>query len=61
MSERQSRFAIAASLLWVVLAVFVILGTHGDVIAQLGADEISVTAPDAGAIRAHVAMQHKTG
>lgn len=61
MSEKQSRFAIAASLLWVVLAVFVILGTHGDAMAQLGADEISVTAPDAGAILAPVVKRHNGG
>jgi hypothetical protein len=59
MSEKQSRFAIVASLLWVVLAVFVILGTHGDVIAQ-GAREISVT-PDAGVTLAPVTTQPKIG
>ncbi len=61
MSERKSRVAIAASLLWIVLAVFVILGTHGDVVAQLGADEITVTAPDAGVVVAPLAKQPKAG
>jgi hypothetical protein len=59
MSEKQSRFAIVASLLWIVLAVFVILGTHGDVIAQ-GANEISVT-PDAGVMLAPATTQPKIG
>lgn len=48
MSEKQSRLAIAASLLWLALASFVILGTHTDVVAQIGADEIGVTVPAAG-------------
>lgn len=48
MSEKQSKLAIAASLVWLALASFVILGTHTDVVAQLGADEISITAPATG-------------
>ncbi len=48
MSEKQSRLAIAASLLWLALASFVILGTHTDVVAQLGADEVGITVPAAG-------------
>ncbi len=47
MSEKQSRLAIAASLLWLLLASFVILGTHADVVAQLGADEVGLTVPAA--------------
>lgn len=36
MIDRGSRLAIAASLAWVILAAFTILGTHVDVVAQLG-------------------------
>lgn len=50
MSEKQSRLAIAASLLWLLLASFVILGTHTDLVAQLGADEVGLMVPSAPAI-----------
>lgn len=45
MSEIQSRLAIVASLLWLLVASFVILGTHSDAVAQLGADEVGLTVP----------------
>lgn len=45
MSEIQSRLAIAASLLWLLLASFVILGTHTDAVAQLGVDEVGLGLP----------------
>lgn len=48
MSEKRSKLAIAASLLWLALASFVILGTHADVVAGLAADEVGITAPAAG-------------
>ncbi len=53
MSEKQSKLAIAASLLWLALASFVILGTHTDVVAQLGADEVGITVPAAGLMATH--------
>jgi len=34
MLERQTRIAIAASLLWMAMATFLILGTHGPAVAQ---------------------------
>lgn len=34
MLEKQTRIAIAASLLWMVVATFVILGTHGPAVAH---------------------------
>lgn len=40
MVDRESRLAIVASLAWVVLAAFAILGTHADVLAQLGTSEV---------------------
>lgn len=49
MSEIRSRLAIAASLLWLLLASFLILGTHADVVAQLGAEEVGMWVPTAPA------------
>lgn len=34
--EKKSRIAIAASFVWMALAVSVVLGTHADVIADAG-------------------------
>ncbi len=45
MSEKQSKLAIAGSLLWLALASFVILGTHTGAVAQLGADEGGIMVP----------------
>lgn len=37
METRQTRIAIAASLLWMAVATFLILGTHGPGVAQADA------------------------
>jgi len=34
MLEKQTRIAIAASLLWMAMATFLILGTHGAAVAH---------------------------
>lgn len=34
MEKQQTRIAIAASLLWMAIATFLILGTHGPAVAQ---------------------------
>jgi len=47
MMERQSKCAIAASLFFMALATFVILGTHSEAVAEAGATE-SVLEPTTG-------------
>lgn len=47
MMERQSKIAIAASLLFMAMATFVILGTHGEAVAKAGAAEPGI-APTSG-------------
>lgn len=50
MVDRGSRWAIVASLTWVVLAAFAILGTHVDVVAQLGSGDMAAELWEAPAL-----------
>jgi len=43
--ERLSRWAIAGSLAWLIVAVGIILGTHGQTVAEIRAFEIEHNLP----------------
>lgn len=48
MSDRFSRWAIAGSLAWLVIAVGLILGTHGSSVLQAQAQAVEVPVEAAG-------------
>jgi len=60
MMERQSRLAIAASLFFMALATFVILGTHSEAVAEAGATE-SVLEPTSGWMALPATQEYQGG
>ena len=51
--DNKSKIAIAASIFWMALATFVILGTHGQSVAK--ADTVTPTVESAAQWQAHPA------